>query len=313
MESKSAARRRRSTKWRGRLSRRSIGCWASRAAPPKCWARSRTIEPCLRIGDVAKSGAEILRESAQVQNEAFPDARVHSPMILKTDAGQKELFMREAFGPICFIIATENTDQSIRLAAEGASCCGAITAGIYSKDEAVLAKAQDAMAEAGAPLSCNLTGQIYVNQAAAFSDFHVSGANPAGNATLCDGAFVAGRFPRGAESRGSLITMARSADLPLRSQTPDAWAHLALSDPLALLNDHAHLEKKAAANALELLNRWPEPNPPEYWVEKMSAIARDEVDHLAIVTRLIARRGGKLTKFHRNVYAERATRLGASR
>lgn len=97
--------------------------------------------------------------------------------------------------------------------------------------------------------------------------------------------------------------MARSADLPLRYQTPDAWAEQALRDPLALLNDHAHLEKKAAANALELLNRWPEPNPPEYWVEKMSAIARDEVDHLAIVTRLLSRRGGRLTKHHRNHYA----------
>ena len=97
--------------------------------------------------------------------------------------------------------------------------------------------------------------------------------------------------------------MTRSADLPLRYQTPDAWAQQVLRDPLALLNDHAHLEKKAAGNALELLNRWPEPNPPEYWVEKMSAIARDEVDHLAIVTRLIARRGGELAKHHRNRYA----------
>ncbi len=44
------------------------------------------------------------------------------------------------------------------------------------------------------PLSCNLTGQIFVNQSAAFSDFHVSGANPSGNATLCDPAFVANRF-----------------------------------------------------------------------------------------------------------------------
>jgi len=94
-----------------------------------------------------------------------------------------------------------------------------------------------------------------------------------------------------------------TAELPLRYRTPDAWAALALHDPLALLNDHAHLEKKAAANALELLNRWPEPSPPEYWVEKMTAIARDEIDHLAIVTRLLSRRGGALTKFHRNPYA----------
>ncbi len=76
-----------------------------------------------------------------------------------------------------------------------------------------------------------------------------------------------------------------------------------LAEPLALLNDHAHLEKKAATNALELLNRWPEPAPPENWVTAMTAVARDEVDHLAVVTRLLARRGGLLTKSHANPYA----------
>jgi tRNA-(ms[2]io[6]A)-hydroxylase len=86
-------------------------------------------------------------------------------------------------------------------------------------------------------------------------------------------------------------------------RTPDDWGEAVLQQPLALLNDHAHLEKKAASNALELLLRWPEPNPPENWVQAMNAIARDEVDHLAIVSRLLARRGGRLTKSHRNRYA----------
>jgi tRNA-(ms[2]io[6]A)-hydroxylase len=76
-----------------------------------------------------------------------------------------------------------------------------------------------------------------------------------------------------------------------------------LRQPLELLNDHAHLEKKAAANALELLNRWPEPSPPENWVAAMTAVARDEVEHLATVCRILARRGGRLTKQHSNRYA----------
>ena len=97
--------------------------------------------------------------------------------------------------------------------------------------------------------------------------------------------------------------MATDVDLPLKYQTPDTWATQALREPLALLNDHAHLEKKAAANALELLNRWPEPNPPENWVTAMTAIARDEVEHLATVSRLLARRGGRLTRQHGNPYA----------
>jgi tRNA-(ms[2]io[6]A)-hydroxylase len=82
-----------------------------------------------------------------------------------------------------------------------------------------------------------------------------------------------------------------------------------LARPLELLNDHAHLEKKAAANALELLNRWPEPSPPENWVSAMTAVARDEVEHLATVCRLLARRGGRLTKQHSNAYASRLRAL----
>jgi hypothetical protein len=35
---------------------------------------------------------------------------------------------------------------------------------------------------------------VFVNQSAAFSDFHGTGANPAANAALTDSAFVAGRF-----------------------------------------------------------------------------------------------------------------------
>ena len=43
-------------------------------------------------------------------------------------------------------------------------------------------------------LAINLTGPPLVNQSAAFSDFHVTGANPAGNASLTDRAYVATRF-----------------------------------------------------------------------------------------------------------------------
>ena len=101
----------------------------------------------------------------------------------------------------------------------------------------------------------------------------------------------------------------READLPLRYHTPPAWAGQVLARPLELLNDHAHLEKKAAANALELLNRWPEPSPPENWVSAMTAVARDEVEHLATVCRLLARRGGRLTKQHTNAYASQLRAL----
>ena len=103
--------------------------------------------------------------------------------------------------------------------------------------------------------------------------------------------------------------MPKTADLPLRYTTPSAWALAVLEKPLELLNDHAHLEKKAATNALELLNRWPEPSPPENWVTAMTAVSRDEVEHLAVVCRILARRGGRLTKSHSNPYASDLHRL----
>jgi tRNA 2-(methylsulfanyl)-N6-isopentenyladenosine37 hydroxylase len=94
-----------------------------------------------------------------------------------------------------------------------------------------------------------------------------------------------------------------SDDLPLKYLTPISWATAVLHKPLELLNDHAHLEKKAATNALELVNRYPVPTPPENWVAAMTAIARDEVEHLALVCRMLARRGARLTRQHSNPYA----------
>lgn len=91
--------------------------------------------------------------------------------------------------------------------------------------------------------------------------------------------------------------------LPLKSQTPRSWAIAVLQFPLELLNDHAWLEKKAAANALELLNQWPEPNPPKNWVNVLSGVSRDEAVHLAQVLKILTRRGGQLTKVHKNSYA----------
>ena len=139
-------------------------------------------------------GCEVLRDSTTIANEAFPEARVYSPMILKVDGSCEDVYMRELFGPISFVVATENTKHSIELAAKAAREHGAITCAIYSTDSDVIAQAEETTATAGVPLSCNLTGSIWVNQSAAFSDYHVSGGNPSGNATLCDSAFVTNRF-----------------------------------------------------------------------------------------------------------------------
>jgi tRNA 2-(methylsulfanyl)-N6-isopentenyladenosine37 hydroxylase len=91
--------------------------------------------------------------------------------------------------------------------------------------------------------------------------------------------------------------------LPLHSRTPLEWGRAALADPVALLRDHAFLEKKAAANALELMTRWPGEWTPG-WVETMTGVARDEASHLAQTVRILARRGGRMERGHRCAYAK---------
>src|ERR1035437_416515 len=98
------------------------------------------------------------------------------------------------------------------------------------------------------------------------------------------------------------IDLTKLDALPLHSRTPIEWAPAVLADPIRLLMDHAFLEKKAANNALELLTRWPGDWLPG-WVETMTGVARDEAAHLAQVTRLLLRRGGRLDRVHKNPYA----------
>ncbi|MDZ4802114.1 MAG: tRNA-(ms[2]io[6]A)-hydroxylase [Bryobacteraceae bacterium] len=91
-------------------------------------------------------------------------------------------------------------------------------------------------------------------------------------------------------------------ELPLHSRTPAEWGHSVLTDPIALLIDHAFLEKKAANNAMDMMTRWPTEWVPG-WVETMTAVARDEAAHLAQVTRMLMARGGRLARQHKNPYA----------
>ena len=146
-----------------------------------------------RIEGARKLGA-VVRDSTNVTHVGFDKARTATPLIVAVDAKDEPAWGEERFGPISFVVKTQSTAESIALASSSAKRKGAITASLYSTDDRVIEQAADAFARAGVPLSVNLTGGIYVNQSAAFSDYHVTGANPAGNACLTDAAFVANRF-----------------------------------------------------------------------------------------------------------------------
>jgi len=143
-------------------------------------------------GEGKKAG--VVLASRALTHPKFPKAQVHTPVFVELESSQADRFSQEMFGPIVYIVKTKNTDESLKLAANLAKEKGAISAAVYTNSHDVQLHAQELFFDAGVNVSFNLTGNIYVNQSAAFSDFHVTGANPAGNAALSDAAFVANRF-----------------------------------------------------------------------------------------------------------------------
>ena len=115
-------------------------------------------------------------------------------MVIAADQTHVDLYAEELFGPVLFIVASENADAAADQATELARTRGTISTYMYSINDAFIDRWIDAYAEAGANLTINLTGAMWINFAAAYSDYHVTGLNPAGNACLADLAFVSSRF-----------------------------------------------------------------------------------------------------------------------
>ncbi len=147
-----------------------------------------------RVLEAEKLPGKVWLKSRSFENPMFKNARVATPVVVEVDASKKEVYSKELFGPIALLIKTKNTDQSIALAQEMAMQHGAISCGAYTTNAEVKEKIADEMALAATPVSFNLTGGIYMNQNAAFSDFHVTGGNPAGNASFTNPDYVTKRF-----------------------------------------------------------------------------------------------------------------------
>jgi phenylacetic acid degradation protein paaN len=147
-----------------------------------------------RVKEMAKSPNKQLVNPQTIVNEEFPETRLASPVLMQVDGTEEKVFEKELFGPIAIVVKTKNTADSIRLAKQLAQKHGAISCGAYTTDAALMEQIADEMASVFVPVSFNLTGPIYLNQHAAFSDFHVTGGNPAGNASFTDPNYINRRF-----------------------------------------------------------------------------------------------------------------------
>lgn len=80
----------------------------------------------------------------------------------------------------------------------------------------------------------------------------------------------------------------RDLDLPLLHATPRAWAELAAANLPVFLADHAVCEQQAALAALGLVGHYP---ADAELVDRMTALAAEEIAHLRRVSGILRRRG----------------------
>jgi phenylacetic acid degradation protein paaN len=146
-----------------------------------------------RIEEAPRWG-EVVLASKAIENAQFPKARVRTPVLLKCDAADEQAFAVERFGPISFVVKAKDAAAAIALSERLTAQHGALTAGLYSTKPEVQQGMIEATWRSKVSLSLNLTGGVFVNQSAAFSDYHGTGGNPAANAAFANAAFVADRF-----------------------------------------------------------------------------------------------------------------------
>ena len=146
-----------------------------------------------RIEEAPRWG-EVVLASKAITNPEFPKARVRTPVLLKCDAADEKAYMEERFGPVSFVVKAKDTAAAIALSERLTSEHGALTVGLYSTKPDVQTAMVEASWRAKVALSINLDGGVFVNQSAAFSDYHGTGGNPAANASYANSALVANRF-----------------------------------------------------------------------------------------------------------------------
>ena len=91
------------------------------------------------------------------------------------------------------------------------------------------------------------------------------------------------------------------AELPLLTATPASWAELAASQLDEFLADHAVCEQQAALFGLSLIGHYPD---DDELVERMGALAAEEVAHLRRVHGLLRQRGRTISRRRGNPWVQ---------
>ncbi len=174
---------------------RSTSCSATRNARPARSARSSTTACWPGSPRPAPRPSVVPPDRPRSPTSSGPSATIRTPVVVRLRRGRREGLHPRVVRPGRRSSSPPSPPRTAsQLFVETVRRHGALTASVYSTSPEVLAAAREAALDAGVHLSENLTGGVFVNQTAAFSDLHGTGANPAATASLTDDCFVTGRF-----------------------------------------------------------------------------------------------------------------------
>lgn len=124
----------------------------------------------------------------------YQQARTLTHVLIELSSPREPLAREEHFGPRLLFIPVSSAQEGLQEIYQLAREKGMLSCAIYTADEAFKRESARLLAEAAVPVSYNYRGSVFINQNAAFSDFHGSGGNPASNASFTDTAFIVKRF-----------------------------------------------------------------------------------------------------------------------
>jgi phenylacetic acid degradation protein paaN len=146
------------------------------------------------IEHLEKQNGGLIYKASPYPHPEYKKARTLSPMIMELLPDQKEIYMKEHFGPVGFFIKTKNSFHSLDLAFETADKKGAQYCSVFTTNEKFKDLIIDQMTTTNTPITFNMVGNIYLIPGNNYDEYHLTGGNTASNASAANLDFVLQRF-----------------------------------------------------------------------------------------------------------------------
>lgn len=147
-----------------------------------------------RIEKLEKQNGGLILKASPYPHPEYKNARTLSPMVMELFPNQKDIYMKEHFGPVGFFIKTKNSFHSLELAYETADKKGALYCSVFTTNEKFKDIIIDQMTTTNTPITFNMVGNIYLVPGADYGEYHLTGGNTASSASAANLDFVSQRF-----------------------------------------------------------------------------------------------------------------------